>query len=57
MTLLNLPQLNIHLLVLLAKNEGRVLTHQYILREIWGIGYIEPNTIFKGLCCSIAQKN
>ncbi|PJR04554.1 response regulator [Avrilella dinanensis] len=28
-----------NLLVLLAKNEGRVLTHQYILKEIWGIGY------------------
>lgn|SRR5690606_415326 len=28
-----------NLLVLLVKNEGRVLTHQYILKEIWGIGY------------------
>jgi len=27
------------LLILFAKNEGRVLTHQYILKEIWGIGY------------------
>jgi len=27
------------LLVLFAINEGRVLTHQYILKEIWGIGY------------------
>ncbi len=26
------------LLVLLAKNQGRVLTHQYILKEIWGVG-------------------
>ncbi len=29
------------LLALLAKNEGRVLTHQYILKEVWGAGYIE----------------
>ena len=29
------------LLALLAKNEGRVLTHQYILKEVWGMGYIE----------------
>jgi two-component system KDP operon response regulator KdpE len=29
------------LLVLLAKNEGRVLTHQFILREVWGPGYVE----------------
>lgn len=27
-----------NLLVLLAKNDGRVLTHQYILKEIWGVG-------------------
>jgi two-component system KDP operon response regulator KdpE len=27
------------LLALFAKNEGKVLTHQYILKEIWGIGY------------------
>ena len=24
---------------LFAKNEGRVLTHQFILREIWGFNY------------------
>ena len=29
------------LLALLARNEGRVLTHQYILKEIWGMGYLE----------------
>lgn len=27
------------LLTLFAKNEGRVLTHQYILKEIWGVGF------------------
>lgn len=27
------------LLTLLAKNDGRVLTHQFILRNIWGPGY------------------
>jgi two-component system KDP operon response regulator KdpE len=27
------------LLVLLGKNPGKVLTHQYLLREIWGSGY------------------
>jgi two-component system, OmpR family, KDP operon response regulator KdpE len=29
------------LLSLFARNQGRVLTHQYILKEIWGMGYIE----------------
>ncbi|HPG09650.1 MAG TPA: response regulator transcription factor [Saprospiraceae bacterium] len=28
-----------NLIALFARNEGKVLTHQYILREIWGIGY------------------
>ena len=27
-----------NLLTLLVKNEGRVLTHKFILKEIWGIG-------------------
>ncbi len=27
------------LLSLFAKNEGRVLTHQFILKEIWGLGF------------------
>jgi len=27
------------LLALLLKNEGKVLTHQYILKEVWGNGY------------------
>jgi two-component system KDP operon response regulator KdpE len=28
-----------NLLSLFCRNAGRVLTHQYILREIWGVGY------------------
>jgi len=27
------------LISILVKNEGRVLTHQYLLKEIWGLGY------------------
>jgi len=33
---IQLTQTQYALLVLFAKNEGKVLTHQYILREIWG---------------------
>jgi two-component system KDP operon response regulator KdpE len=36
--LLKLTATEFNLLVLFAKNEGRVLTHQYILKEIWGLG-------------------
>ena len=35
---LKLTATEFNLLVVLAKNEGRVLTHQYILKEIWGVG-------------------
>ena len=35
---LKLTATEFNLLVLLSKNEGRVLTHQYILSEIWGKG-------------------
>ena len=28
-----------NLVALFAKNEGRVLTHQYILKEIWGVSF------------------
>lgn len=31
------------LLVLFAKNIGKVLTHRYILKEIWGPAYIEQS--------------
>lgn len=36
---LKLTSTEYNLLALLAKNEGRVLTHQFILKEIWGLGY------------------
>ncbi len=37
--LIKLTATEFNLLSLLAKNEGRVLTHQFILKEIWGVGY------------------
>lgn len=38
-TTIKLTSTEFNLLVLLAKNEGRVLTHRYILKEIWGPGH------------------
>lgn len=35
---LKLTSTEFNLLTLFIKNEGRVLTHQYILKEIWGVG-------------------
>lgn len=36
---LKLTSTEYNLLALFAKNEGKVLTHRYILKEIWGVGY------------------
>jgi two-component system, OmpR family, KDP operon response regulator KdpE len=36
---LKLTSTEYNLLCLFARNEGRVLTHQFILKEIWGVGY------------------
>jgi two-component system, OmpR family, KDP operon response regulator KdpE len=38
LVILKLTSTEFNLLVLFAQNEGRVLTHQFILKEIWGIG-------------------
>lgn|SRR5690606_1368210 len=37
--LIKLTATEFNLLSLLARNESRVLTHQFILKEIWGVGY------------------
>jgi two-component system KDP operon response regulator KdpE len=36
--IIKLTSTEFNLIALFAKNEGRVLTHQFILKEIWGIG-------------------
>lgn len=38
-TLIKLTQTEYNLFALFAKNEGKVLTHQYILNEVWGYGH------------------
>ncbi|MNJ91966.1 KDP operon transcriptional regulatory protein KdpE [compost metagenome] len=37
--ILKLTSTEFNLMTLFFKNEGRVLTHQFILKEIWGVGY------------------
>lgn len=37
--ILKLTSTEYNLLALFTKNEGRVLTHQYILKQIWGVGH------------------
>ena len=44
------------LLTLLAKNEGRVLTHQYILKEVWGMGYITQSQYLRVFIAQLRKK-
>jgi two-component system, OmpR family, KDP operon response regulator KdpE len=54
--LLRLTSTEFSLLALLAKNEGRVLTHQYILKEIWGMGYIEQTQYLRVFIAQLRKK-
>ncbi|MDT8393291.1 MAG: response regulator [Bacteroidales bacterium] len=38
-TIIKLTATEYNLLSLFARNEGKVLTHQYILKEVWGLGF------------------
>jgi len=44
------------LLALLARNEGKVLTHQYLLREIWGPGYINQTQYLRVFITQLRKK-
>jgi len=54
--LLKLTSTEFSLLALLAKNEGRVLTHQYILKEVWGIGYVEQTQYLRVFIAQLRKK-
>jgi two-component system KDP operon response regulator KdpE len=54
--ILKLTSTEFSLLSLLAKNEGRVLTHQYILKEVWGIGYIEQTQYLRVFIAQLRKK-
>ncbi|MGB3774893.1 MAG: response regulator transcription factor, partial [Leeuwenhoekiella sp.] len=45
-----------NLYALFAKNEGKVLTHHYILREIWGIGYQTETQYLRVFVAAIRKK-
>jgi two-component system KDP operon response regulator KdpE len=44
------------LLSLLAKNHGRVLTHKYLLKEIWGFGYLEQTQYLRVFIAQLRKK-
>ena len=44
------------LLILLFKNDGRVLTHQYILKEIWGQSYSDQTQYLRVFVAQLRKK-
>jgi two-component system KDP operon response regulator KdpE len=54
--LIKLTSTEFSLLALLAKNEGRVLTHQYILKEVWGMGYIKQTQYLRVFIAQLRKK-
>ena len=54
--ILKLTGTEFSLLALLAQNHGRVLTHQYILKEIWGHGYIEQTQYLRVFIAQLRKK-
>lgn len=54
--ILKLTSTEFNLLALLAKNAGRVLTHQYILKEIWGYGYLEQTQYLRVFVAQLRKK-
>jgi two-component system KDP operon response regulator KdpE len=45
-----------NLLTLLARNEGKVLTHHYLLREIWGPGFINQSQYLRVFTAQLRKK-
>lgn len=45
-----------NLLALLIKNEGKVLTHQYLLRAVWGPSYIDQSQYLRVFIAQLRKK-
>ncbi|HUR65510.1 MAG TPA: response regulator [Chitinophagaceae bacterium] len=54
--LVRLTNTEYSLLALLARNEGKVLTHQYLLRAVWGPGFISQSQYLRVFIAQIRKK-
>lgn len=55
-TELHLTPMEYTLLQLLFKNSGKVLTTQYIIREVWGVGYGNDTQALRALMAALRRK-
>lgn len=53
---LKLTNTEYSLLALLMRNEGKVLTHQFLLRAIWGPGYIHQSQYLRVFVAQLRKK-
>ena len=44
------------LLALFARNEGKVLTHRYLLKEVWGAGYLNQSQYLRVYIAQLRKK-
>lgn len=54
--LVKLTSTEFNLLSILIRNEGKVLTHQYLLRAIWGPGYINQSQYLRVYIAQLRKK-
>ncbi|HEX5668049.1 MAG TPA: response regulator [Chitinophagaceae bacterium] len=54
--LIKLTSTEYSLLAVLARSNGKVLTHQYLLRTIWGPGYIDQSQYLRVYIAQIRKK-
>ena len=54
--LVKLTSTEYSLLAILVKNEGKVLTHQYLLRAIWGPGFINQSQYLRVFIAQVRKK-
>ena len=54
--LLKLTSTEFSLLSILSKNAGRVLTHQYLLKEVWGHGYLDQTQYLRVFIAQLRKK-
>ena len=54
--LIKLTTTEYSLLALFAKNDGKVLTHQYLLRSVWGPGFISQSQYLRVFIAQIRKK-
>ena len=54
--IVKLTSTEFNLISLFAKNEGRVLTHQFILKEIWGVGFQTETQYLRVFVGSLRRK-